>query len=520
MELGLHGVPGVSVAALSHGLRGARATVRTAVPSEREKRGLLQSTEPEASRGDAQAVLHGMPAAGDVVAGKYVVEQVLGVGGMGVVLAARHAQLGRRVAIKFMRSEVSRDPNAVERFLREARAAVALGSEHVTKVLDVDTLETGEPYIVMEYLVGTDLGELLRRSGPPPIADAVGALLQACEGMAEAHSLGIVHRDLKPSNLFVTKAIDGAAFVKILDFGISKLIDAGSADVAPNLTSSGSVMGSPGYMSPEQVQSTKDVDARSDVWSLGVILYELLTGVSPFQAQSLGQTFANILSESPAPIRKLRSEVPKGLEAAVSRCLERDVTRRTQTVRELASSLLPFAPPECAALVDRILRLSGGSAPSPARLETQAAPGMAMSSSGPFDPAGTGPDWLRSGTHPPSHARRSSKVMVGLALAALASAAAIGAPYLFGGRTGPGPKPEAPTPSDPSVPRDPRPPTPVGTVPAIGAAPPDPSVLHIPAAETPDAGQTHGPPPGAKRPVISHTAIPSATATSNEKDIY
>src|SRR5258708_18125704 len=191
----------------------------------------------------------GVPAPGDVVASKYEVEKVLGVGGMGVVLAARHVQLGQRVAIKFMRLEAAREANAVNRFLREARAAVALSSEHVTKVLDVGTLESGAPYMVMEYLAGADLGEVLRQNGPLTVVWAVTSVLQACEAIAEAHVLGIIHRDLKPSNLFVTKRRDGTPLVKVLDFGISKTVEFNTAGVQENLTASGLMIGAPWYMS-------------------------------------------------------------------------------------------------------------------------------------------------------------------------------------------------------------------------------------------------------------------------------
>src|SRR5580658_7834898 len=199
-----------------------------------------------------------IPRQGETILGKYEVEQVLGAGGMGVVLAVRHLQLGQRYAIKFVKSEAAADPTVVARFIREARAAVALSSEHVAKVFDVGSLENGAPFMLMEHLAGVDLGQVLDREGPLGIPEAVGAILQACEAIAEAHALGIVHRDLKPSNLFVSKRADGTRIIKVLDFGISKTVD---TPAGQGLTQSGALMGSPGYMSPEQVRSPKTVDA-------------------------------------------------------------------------------------------------------------------------------------------------------------------------------------------------------------------------------------------------------------------
>jgi serine/threonine-protein kinase len=317
-----------------------------------------------------------LPLPGETIVGKYLVERVLGAGGMGVVVAARHERLGQRVAIKFVRNEAARDANAVARFLREARAAATLSSEHVAKVLDVGELEGGAPFMVMEYLAGVDLGEVLRKKGPLPIPEAIGAVLQACEALAEAHAMGIVHRDLKPSNLFVTKRPDGSPLIKVLDFGISKTIDVDAQAAGQGLTVSGSVMGTPAYMSPEQLRAPKTVDARTDIWALGVVLYELLTGKNPFAAEGMGETFARIVSEPAAPIRRVRPEVPVGLGAAIAQCLERRVQRRFQNVGVLASKLLPYAPPEAALSVERIVRIVGAATTTPGSDETATASGI------------------------------------------------------------------------------------------------------------------------------------------------
>jgi serine/threonine-protein kinase len=294
---------------------------------------------------------------GDVLAGKYRVDRILGVGGMGVVVAATHLQLDQRVALKFMLPQGLAHPAMVERFSREARAAVRLKSDHVARVLDVGTLASGSPYMVMEYLEGNDLGSIVDQQGPMPIHAAVDCVLQACDAVAEAHSLGIIHRDLKPRNLFLTGRNDGRALVKVLDFGISKH-KGGTGDLA--LTRTTEVIGSPNYMSPEQLRSARGADERSDIWALGVILYELLTGQVPFVAESVTQLTAMVLTEPPRSIESLRPDVPKALAAIVGRCLEKDRDRRFASVAELASALEPFAPPDTRDLARRIARIASG----------------------------------------------------------------------------------------------------------------------------------------------------------------
>jgi serine/threonine-protein kinase len=295
---------------------------------------------------------------GEVLAGKYRVERVLGRGGMGVVVAATHLQLDQRVALKFLLPQALQHPEMVARFSREARAAAKLRSEHVAKVVDVGTLESGIPYIVMEYLEGGDLSSHLAREGPLSVGRAAALALEACEGLAEAHALGIVHRDLKPANLFLARMPDRTECLKILDFGISKVVSPGQTGF--NMTQTGAVMGSPYYMSPEQMRSSRTVDMRADIWSLGVILFELVSGRVPFDAPSLPQLCGMILSDPPPGLGQWRSDAPARFQAIVSRCLEKEPSSRFQTVAELAVALSEFAPPASARSVDRILRLSGG----------------------------------------------------------------------------------------------------------------------------------------------------------------
>jgi serine/threonine-protein kinase len=291
---------------------------------------------------------------GDILAGKYRVEKVLGMGAMGVVVAAMHVDLQEMRAIKFMLPSMLGDTEGVERFMREARAVVRLKSQHVARVNDVGRLETGAPYIVMEYLQGTDLKQLLEARGTLPVTEAVRYMVQACEAIAEAHALGIVHRDLKPANLFVTTGPTGAPCVKVLDFGIAKVSGAGQA---MDMTRTSELLGTPLYMSPEQMRSTRNVDARSDIWALGVILYRMLTGRTPFTGSTVTEICSAVIADQPDPPAMLRSGLPPALEAVVMRCLEKSPAKRFATTVELQAALAPFGEERA---VSQIVPAAGG----------------------------------------------------------------------------------------------------------------------------------------------------------------
>jgi serine/threonine protein kinase len=295
--------------------------------------------------------------AGTVVAGKYRVERTLAEGGMGVVVVAKHIHLQQSVALKFLRGDVGTEWDALARFRGEAKAVAQLRSEHVAHVLDAGVTDDGVPYMVMEYLEGRSLGRKLQIQGPFEIASAVEYVIHACEGLAEAHARGIVHRDIKPYNLFLVEHSPGWGCVKIIDFGISKF----AFSDTPNVVT-GVIIGSPCYMSPEQLRSTATVDHRSDIWSLGATLHELLAGKAAFDASQTLPELVTAILEGPAPeLRALRPEVPEELAAVVARCLAKDREARFQNAGEVAMALLPFAPARARVPADRAMSMKPSS---------------------------------------------------------------------------------------------------------------------------------------------------------------
>jgi eukaryotic-like serine/threonine-protein kinase len=284
-----------------------------------------------------------VPKPGDLIGRKYRCDKVMSRGGMAAILAAREVDGDRRVVIKLLLEQAMQDKSARARFDWEARAALRITGEHVVRSIDFGTLDDGRPFLVMEYLDGCDLQDLLRRKGPLPVKDVAQYGIQVCEALGDAHRKGIIHRDLKPANLHLSLRPDGSPLVKVLDFGISKATGGSALTATTDLTRPDAVIGTSFYMSPEQFQSSKEIDSRTDVWSLGVILYELLTGKVPFGGETLPLIGAAILLGSPAPLREVRPDVPAGFEAVVLKCLEKEPEQRISDVAALAEALTPFA---------------------------------------------------------------------------------------------------------------------------------------------------------------------------------
>jgi len=281
---------------------------------------------------------------GDVIADKYEVVGLLGSGGVAYVISAIHLELGEMVALKFLRPESLAYEDVVARFASEARAVARLKSEHVAHVFDVGTLPDGAPYIVMEHLEGRDLADVLAEKRRLPIKVAVDYVLQACEALACAHALGIVHRDIKPENLYLAQQAGSVETVKVLDFGISKSAMGPLGAAGRQSAKTMLPMGTPGYMSPEQIRACGTVDARTDIWALGCVLSELITGTSTFEAPTQVQLGAAILERDPVPLRQKLADAPPELEALILRCLRKDPDERFQDVAELAVALYPFGP--------------------------------------------------------------------------------------------------------------------------------------------------------------------------------
>jgi serine/threonine protein kinase len=310
--------------------------------------------EPETQRDPTAGLL----APGQVLADKYRILRLIGRGGMAEVYAAQHEILNQTVAVKVLVPAIAMIPGAAARFLNEARSAARIRSEHVAAVMDVGMREDGSAYIVLEYLEGEELQRVVDKRGPLPPSEAVDYVLQALEALAHAHAIGIVHRDLKPSNIFLARAAGGRTIVKVFDFGISKA-PRSPEDADESNTASQMILGTPGYMAPEQARNAREVDARADIWALGVVLYRLLTGVAPFGGPSPADVLAAILVQPHRPMRERRPDLSAELDSIVSRCLAKEREARFANVAELALALAPHATFAARGNVDRVSRALG-----------------------------------------------------------------------------------------------------------------------------------------------------------------
>jgi eukaryotic-like serine/threonine-protein kinase len=312
---------------------------------------------------------------GEILAEKYRITRFLGEGGMGTVYEAQHTIVGRRFAVKYLHAELAGEPESLERFRREARAAGALENENIVPVIDFGTASDGIPYLVMEFLVGEDLASLLRRDGPLSVVRAVNLIIQACRGLDAAHTAGIIHRDLKPENLFVCRRGDGTDLVKILDFGIAKLSQAGVLGPMTPVTRSGATMGTPFTMPPEQARGAKVIDHRADIYSLGVILFEALSGTRPHPGESYNEIMYHILTKPPVPIESQRPGLHADLVDLIHRAIAFEPQDRPGSAAEFARALAAHAGRQVTPIRSQFdLQVTRGSDPPPdARAPTEAA---------------------------------------------------------------------------------------------------------------------------------------------------
>lgn len=457
---------------------------------------------------------------GIILAGKYRVERVLGAGGMGVVVAAHHLQLDQPVAIKMLLPSMLKHREAVERFSREARAAVKIKSEHVARVSDVGTLETGAPYMVMEYLDGEDLGSWVASQGALEVEQAVEFVLQAAEAIAEAHALGIVHRDIKPSNLFCVRRADGLLSVKVLDFGISKLAG-GAVDLG--MTKTQTVMGSPHYMAPEQVLSAKNADTQSDIWSLGAVLFELLAGHVPFEAETFPELVLKVSGTDAPAVSDLRPDVPRELGQVIARMLQRDRDLRYKNLAEVAVDLVPFGPERRAeASAERIIRVleagaqsvGGGRMPSAlpalpvASRRSRLTPASATKP-GPMTPSNT--RTVAAFTQTADETKTRSRRGLGLLALGLVAALGIGAWAL--GALRPSEDTAAVAPPALEPPRATTTEEPVPPPPAASASGPEAPSPVAPAADPTPIAETATPPPTPAAAEVNASSLKKPTAT-------
>jgi len=321
---------------------------------------LAPDSEPQRSGSMPVMRLKGTPfAPGEVVGGRYRIERIVAEGGMGIIVAAHHLELEEQVAIKFLKEEFASQPEIVGRFAREAKAAARIKCEYTPTVFDVGISQERGPYIVMEYLEGEDLELVLDTSGRLPFTRAAELIMQAGEAIAVAHANGVIHRDIKPANLFLVKGDQSMPVVKVLDFGVSKTALSGNVfGGAISLVKTQSLVGSPVYMSPEQIRGKEDVHYTADVWSLGAVLYELVTGVTAFTGSSITELCASVLESDPPPVTDRAPDIPAGLAETIMRCLEKNPKRRVQSAAELVVALAPYAPKRARMIVDRTIAVS------------------------------------------------------------------------------------------------------------------------------------------------------------------
>ena len=436
---------------------------------------------------------------GRTAGGKYKLVRLLGSGGMGEVYEAQHSIVGRRFALKFLHPLLAGNTEIVARFQREAQAAGSLENENIAAVVDAGTADDGAPYLVMEYLEGEDLAHLLVRGGPLPVPRAAYIVIQACRGLAAAHGRGIVHRDLKPENLFICKRNDGSDLIKVLDFGIAKLH---TGRVGTGLTQTGTTMGTPFYMSLEQARGAKEVDHRTDIYALGVILYEILSGSKPHPGESYNEILYHVLSQEPAALDSIRSGLPSGLSAVVQKAMAREAADRYASVADLMEALIPFAGRAVTPLRSQVglSVVQGATIQSPVSL-----PAMAVS-------APTAPP-----EKPATVPARSRSRVLGWAAAAGVAVLLVALALLLGLHRDPRQQAVAPTPPALSAPA-PIPalaPVPAPAPPPVPVPTPAPAAASAAADSHPPATKIESPPgrpggrPGGQR-LSKHTAPTSA----------
>ncbi|HSY24899.1 MAG TPA: serine/threonine-protein kinase [Polyangiaceae bacterium] len=456
------------------------------------------------------------PQPGEVLDGKYRIERMLGEGGMGAVAKATHLLRRAPVALKFMSPAILSMAGTVERFVNEGVAASQIDSDHVVKVFDVGRLSTGAPYLVMEFLDGRDLSDVITHEGPRIASTrSVHFTLQMLRALHTAHTAGIVHRDMKPSNCFVIEKDGEPDFLKLVDFGISKVrVD---DERASNLTRTNSALGTPLYMSPEQARSPRDVDARSDLYSVGAILYEMLCGRTPYTSESGEYTeiLFKIFTTEPEPLRSIQPDVADGLADVVHRALLRDRDARFSSALDMAEALAPFADERSSDLIARMRGVRGRSiVPSaiPAAM-SRATPPMPPSSDAAAAPAQTfppaSPEALRApkvptdlglsrsaagGPRPTSRSAAALGIAAGVATIAICVAAGV------------------------FVLRNHAAPPPGGTAGSAGTAGAASTVLAVPATRAPATAAANGPPSAvnpAAEPIVAASPSPAAPSEAS-----